>query len=155
MVEEELFSSAVCFRMDINQEEMASSASQPLSSDFHNEAPISQMISPDILPSSQPLLLSDQSRVVVVTRHRVARRRRRRRTQGQHQPLAQQIRRRHMANQYRQQQQYHQNDRCEERQRHEREDQDRYDYIRRRTSAVNEQLKEVVEERLQRCTIGR
>ena len=84
-----------------------------------------------------------------MTRHRVARRRRRRRTQGQHQPLARQIRRRHMANQYRQQQQYHQNDRYEERQRHEREDQDRYDYIRRRISTGNEQFEEVSEERLQ------
>ena len=150
MIEEKFLSSAFCFRMNINHEEIASSASQPLSSNSHSEASISQLISPDILSSSQPILLSDQSTVEIVTRHRIGRRgRRRRRVQGQNQQLAQQIRRRHMANQYRQQQQYHEYDRYEERQRHEREDQDRYDYIRRRTPIVNEQFEEEIEERLQ------
>jgi hypothetical protein len=126
--------------MDINNEGIANSASQPLSSDTHNEASISQLISSDILPSSQPLLLSDQSRVEIVTRHRVARRRRRRRTQGQHQQLAQQIRRRHMSNQYRQQQEYHRNDR---------EDRDRSNDTRPPSSTIGEQFEEVIEERLQ------
>ena len=100
--------------MNNNDEEIARAASQPLSSDAHNEASISPLISPGIVSSSQPLLLSDQSRVEIVTRHRVSRRgRRRRQAQGQPQQLAQQIRRRHMSNQYRQQQQYHRNDRYE------------------------------------------
>jgi hypothetical protein len=121
-----------------------------LGSDTHNEASISQLISPDILPSSQPLLLSDQSRVEIVTRHRVARRRRRRRrTQGQHQQLAQQIRRRNVANQYRQQQQYHRNDRYERRDRHQRADRDRSNDTRPQPSTVDEPFEEVIEERLE------
>jgi hypothetical protein len=127
--------------MDINNDGIANSASQPLGSDTHNEASISQLVSPDILLSSQPLLLSDQSRVAIVTRHRVTRRRRRRRTQGQHQQLAQQIRRRHMANQYHQQQQYHRNDRYEGR--------DRSEDTRTPPTTVDEQFEEVIGERLQ------
>ena len=100
------------------------------------------MISPDILPSTQPLLLSDQSGVEIATRHWVGRRgRRRRRAHGQPQQLAQQIRRRHMANQYHQQQQYHRNDRYEGR--------DRSEDTRPPPSTVDDQIGEVIEERLQ------
>ncbi|CAF1614184.1 unnamed protein product [Didymodactylos carnosus] len=127
--------------MDINNDGIANSVSQPLGSDTHNDASISQLISPDVIPSSQPLLLSEQSRVEIVTRHRVARRRRRRRTQGQHQQLAQQIRRRHMSHQYRQQQRYHRNDRYEGR--------DSSNVTRPQSSTVDEQFEEVIEERLQ------
>jgi hypothetical protein len=150
MVEEEFLTPAICFRMNINDTQIGSSASQTLSSNGHNDASISQLISLGILPSNQPLLISEQSRVEIVTRHREARRTRcRRRDPSQHQQLAQQIRRRHMANQYRHQQQYYRNDRHEARERHEREDQDRYDYIRRRSSALSENFEEVIEERLQ------
>jgi hypothetical protein len=142
MVTEEFVASAICFRMNINDEEITSAASQPLCSDTHNEASISQLISPGIVPSSQPLLLSDQSRVEIVNRHRVGRRgRRRRRAQGQPQQLAQQIRRRHMANQYHQQQQYHRKDRYEGRARSE--------DTRPPPSTVDEQFEEVIGERLQ------
>ena len=150
MVEEDFLGSAIRFRMNINITQIASSASQPLSSNTHNEASMSQMIEPGILPSSQPPLTSDQSRVDILTRHRDARRtRRRRRTPSQQRPLAQQIRRRQMANQYRQQQEYYRNDRIEERERHEREDQDRYDAIRRQPSAFSDDFEDVIEERLQ------
>ena len=149
-VEEDFLGSAIRFRMNINNNQMASSASQPLSGNTHNEASITQLIAPGLLPSSQPLLISDQSRAEIVTRRREARRpRRRRRTTSRHRPLAQQIRRRQMTNQYRQQEQYYRNGRTEERERHEREDQDRHDYIRRRPTAFNEHNEEVIEERLQ------
>ena len=115
--------------MNINNTQIASAASQPLNTNVHSEASISQLISPDILPPSQPLLTSDQSRVEIVTRHREIRRRRR--APSEHQHLAQQIRRRHMANQYRQQQQYDRSDWYEERERHQREDHDRAGYMRR------------------------
>ena len=54
-----------------------------------------------------------------------------------------------MANQYRQQQEYYRNDRIEERERHEREDQDRDAAIRRQPSAFSEHFEDVIEERLQ------
>ena len=136
--------------MNINNTQIASTASQPLNSNAHSEASISQLISPGILPSSQPLLTSDQSRVEIVTRHRETRRtRRRRRAPSEHQHLAQQIQRRHMANQYRQQQQYDRSDWYEERERHEREDHDRAGYMRRQPSNFSEHYEEVIEERLQ------
>lgn len=132
-VEEEFFSSFICFRMDIDNTQTARSASQPLSSNDHTEASISQLISPRILLSSQPLLISDALRVEIVTRYREAQRtRRRRREPSQHPQLGQQIRRRHMANQYRLQQQYYRDDRNDEREEYEHEDQERSDDMRLR-----------------------
>ena len=136
--------------MNINNIQIASTASQPLNSSNHNEASISQLISPGILPSSQPLLISDQSRVETVTRHREARQTRRRASApSEHQNLAQQIRRQHMANQYRQQQRYYLNNWYEERERHKPEDHDGADHTMRRPSTINEHNEEVIEERLQ------
>ena len=112
--------------MNINNTQIASTTSQPLNSNAHNEASISQLIWPGILPTSQPLLISDQSKFDTVTRHREAQlTRRRRRAPSEHQHLAQQIRRRHG-----------------------REDRDRADYILRRSLTFNEFLEEMIEERL-------
>jgi hypothetical protein len=79
MIEEEFLTSAIRSRMNINNTQIASTASQPLNSNAHNEASISQLISPGILPTNQPLLTSDQSTVEIMTRHRKTRRTRRRR----------------------------------------------------------------------------
>ena len=70
MVGEELLSSTIRSRMNINNNQIVSTASQPSNSNTHNETSISRLIWPGILPSSQPLLAFDQSRVETVTRNR-------------------------------------------------------------------------------------
>ena len=128
--------------MDTNHSQVSDTASEPSISNAHNEASTNQLLSTDIAATSQlsmylnvgnmiptlPLVISDQSRVEILTRHRDARRTRRyrraqrrqeQRTQHPHRHLAQQIRRRQMANQQFQQQEYYRNRWYDERERQE------------------------------------
>ena len=109
-----LFSSVICFRMNINNSQIGNTVSEPSISNSDSEASVSQLISTDIMTTSQPpmdynmpniirsqsLLISDQSRVKILLRQRAGRRRRRQRqaqrrweqrAQHQHQQLAHQI----------------------------------------------------------------
>jgi hypothetical protein len=92
-LEEGVFSSAICFRMNINNSQMGNIVSEPSISNSDDEASIGQLISPGVVTTSplpmdlnmphstrsQPLLISDRSGVEILLRQRTARRRRRRR----------------------------------------------------------------------------
>ena len=100
----------ICSRMNTNNSQIDSAASEPSISDAHNEYSIRQLIWTGIVTTSQltmylnmipsqPLLISVQSRIEILMRQREARRRRRRRQvqrrweqRAQHQQLAHQIR---------------------------------------------------------------
>ena len=165
-----LFSSAIYFRMHINNSQIGNTASEPSISNSDSEASISQLISTDIMTTSQPpmdhnmpnitrsqpLLISDQSRVEILMRQRTARRRRRRRAQRrwqqrvqhQHQQLAHQIRYRQMANQHFQQQQDHRYNQDEEREQEEQQDRDRHNHSLPRSVTFSDLFAEVMDERL-------
>jgi hypothetical protein len=153
--------------MDTNNSQISNTASEPSISNAHNDASINPLISTDIVTTSQPsmnlivgnmiptepLVISDQSRVEILMRHRQDRRRRRRRrreqrTEHQHQQLAQQIRRRHMANQQFQQQEYYRNHWFDERERQEHQDRDHNNNVGRQSSVINELFEEVIDEGL-------
>jgi hypothetical protein len=73
--------------MDTDNSQIFNAASEPSSSNAHNEASTNQLISTDIATTSQPsmclnvgnliptqpLVISDQSRVEILMRHREAR----------------------------------------------------------------------------------
>ena len=164
-----VFSSAICFRMNNNNSQIGNTASEPSISYSDSEASIGQLISPGIMTTSQPpmdhnmpniirsqpLLISDQSRVEILMRQRTSRRRRRRRraqrrwqqrVQHQHQQLAHQIRYRQMVNQHFQQQQEHRYDQDEEGEAQ--QDRDRHNHTLRRSPTFYDLFAEVMNERL-------
>ena len=157
--------------MNINNSQIGNTASEPLISNSDSEASISQLISPgtvttsqplmdDNIPNmirSQPLLISDQSRVEILMRQRTFRRRRRPRraqrrwqqkVQHQHQQLAHQIRYRQMANQHFQQQQEHRHNQQEEEEPKAHQDRDRHNHSLRRSPTFYDLFAEVMNERL-------
>jgi hypothetical protein len=171
MVEEWFMSSAICFRMDIDNSQISNTASAPSISNTHNEPSTSQLISTDIATTSQPsmdlnvgnmaptlpLVISDQSRVEILMRHREARWRRRRRraqrrqehrTEHPHQHLAHQIRRRQMANQQFQQQEYDRTHWYDQRQRQECQDRDVSDDVQSPSPTIDELFEEVIDDQL-------
>ena len=106
---------------------------------------------------SQPLFISDLSRVEILMRQRTSRRRRRRRraqrrwqhrVQHEHQQLAQQIRRRQMANQHFQQQQEHRYHQQEEEEQEAQQDLDRHNQTLRRSPTFYDLFAEVMDERV-------
>ena len=162
-----LFSSAICFRMNINNSEIGNTASEPSISNSDSESSISQLISTGIVTTSQPpmdhnmpnitrsqpLLISDQSRVEILMRQRTARRRRaqrrwQQRVQHQHQQLAHQIRYRQMVNQHFQQQRDHRHNQDEEDEPEAQQDRDRHDHTLRRSPTFYDLFAEVMNERL-------
>ena len=170
-LEERVFSSALCFRMNINNNPIGNIASEPSISNDEGEASISQLISPGIVTTSQapmdhdmpniirsePLLISDQSGAEILLRQRTARRRRRQRraqrrweqrAQHQHQQLAHQIRYRQMANQHFQQQQAHRYNQDEEREEEEQQDRDRHNNALPQSVTFSDLFVEVMDERL-------
>ena len=158
--------------MNNNKTQIANSTSETSKDNTDDEVSIDQLISVGIVTTSpvsmhlnttnaiptRTLLISNQSRDEILIRQREARRRRRRRraqrrreqrAERQHQEqLAQQIRGRQTANQYVQQQQYHRYSWYEEREQERQRDQERHDYIQRRSPTFNEFFEEVIEERL-------
>jgi hypothetical protein len=154
--------------MNTNNSQISNTASEPSTSEAHNEYSIRQLISTGIVTRSQPsmhpnmipsqsVLITDQSKIEILMRQREARRSRRRRrvqrrreqrAEAQHLQLAHQIRRRQMANKHFQQQQYYQYRWYEERQRQEQQARDRYQYILGQSPTFNELCEEVIEERL-------
>ena len=157
--------------MDTDNSQISNAASEPASSNAHNEASTNQLISTDIATTSQPsmclnvgnmiptqpLVISDQSRVEILMRHREARwtrcrrraqRRQEQRTEHPHQQLAHQIRRRQMANQQFQQQEYHRKRRSDERARQEHQDQDLSDNVQSPSPTIDELFEQVIDERL-------
>ena len=168
-LEERVFSSALCFRMNINNSRIGKTASEPSISNDEGEASISQLISPVVVTTSplpmdldmphstrsQPLLISDQSGAEIQLRQRTAwRRRRQRRAQRrwkqrvQHQQLAHQIRYWQMATQHFQQQQDHRYNQDEEREQEQQQDRDRYNRALPRSVTFSDLLAEVMDERL-------
>ena len=170
-LEEGVISSAICFRMNINNSRIGNTASEPSISNSNSEASISQLMSPGIVTTSQPpmdhnmpniirshpLLISDQSGAEILLRQRTARRRRRQRraqrrweqrAQHQHQQLAHQIRYRQMANQHFQQQQDHRYNQDEEREQEEQQDRDRHNHALPRSVTFSGIFAEVMDERL-------
>ena len=151
----------------MNNSQIGNTASEPSISNSDTEASISQLISTDIMSTSQPpmdhnmpniirsqpLLISDQSRVEILMRQRTARRRRaqrrwQQRVQHQHQQLAHQIRYRQMVNQHFQQQRDHQHNQDEELQQEEQQDPDRHNHTLSRSPTFYDLFAEVMNERL-------
>lgn len=158
--------------MNINNSYIGNTASEPSISNSDNEASISQLISPATVTTSQPpmdynmpniirsqpLVVSDLSRVEILMRQRTLQRRRRRRqaqrrweqrAQHQHQQLAHQIRYRQMANQHSQQQSEHRcNQEEEEEEQEAQQDRDRHNHTLRRSPTFYDLFAEVMDERL-------
>lgn len=120
-------------------------ASEPSIGNAHSEASINQLISTPIIPinqpsmylnvgnmiPTQPLVISDQSRVKILMRDREARRRRRRRR-------AQRRREDRTEHQQFQQQEYYRNHWYNERERQERQDQDHNEDVHCQSLTINE-----------------
>ena len=153
--------------MNNDNSQIGNTTSEPSISNSDSEASIGQPISPGIMTTSQPhmdhnmpnitrsqpLLISDQSRVEILMRQRVSRRRRRaqrrwqQRVQHQHQQLTHQIRYRQLANQHFQQRQDRRRNQDEERGQ---QDRDHHKDTHRRSPTFYDLFAEVMNERLLR-----